>query len=282
MIGVIFLVVLLLPETGFAQRTGKLPAIYDDAGLDEQLGATLPMDLPLRDERGEAVTLRSLIPENRPVLLNFVYFDCPMLCSILLDGVTKSLQQLVWTPGDEFEVVTVSFASDEGPDLAARQKDRFVSRLDRPQAAGGWHFLTGEEPAIRELTAAAGFQFKWVEEQQEYVHPAAILFVSPEGRITRYLHGIEFSPRDVRTALVEASEGRVGSVLDQVVLYCFRYDPQSGSYVPYAMNIMKLGGALTLLVLGTALFFFWRRESSRLADAEKMTAANYSHTGSTV
>lgn len=251
-----------------AQESGKLPSIYEGAGLDEKLGATLPLDIVLYDESGTAVELGSLFPADRPVLLNFVYYNCPMLCSILLDGVTNALRKMEWTPGNQFEVITVSFASNEGPELAEQQKAKFVSRLQRPEAEQGWHFLTGDSTAIRQLTSAVGFQFKWVEAQQEYVHPAAIMFVSPSGVLTRYLHGLEFNPRDVRTALVEASEGKIGTPLDQAILFCFRYDPDKGSYVPYAENLMKLGGMLTIIVLGSILFVFWRREGRRLSESQ--------------
>ena len=258
------LAVLAGPTVARAQPTGKLPAIYEGAGLDEKLGQELPLDVTLRNETGQTVTLGSLIPADRPVLLNFVYYNCPMLCSILLDGMTRALQEMEWTPGEEFDVVTVSFASDEGPQMAAAQKEKFAGRLGRPEAFEGWHFLTGDSTEIARLTASVGFQFKWVEDQQEYVHPAAIMFVSPTGTLTRYLHGLQFNPRDIRTALVEASEGTVGSPLDQVILYCFRYDSERGSYVPYAANIMKLGGLLTLIVLGAILFVLWRRENRRV------------------
>lgn len=261
------------PRSVEGQPTGKLPPIYDGAGLDEQLGETIPLDVVLRDENGMERTLGSLIPDDRPVLLNFVYYNCPMLCSILLDGMTNALRQMEWTPGQQFEVVTVSFAANEGSELAQQQKARYVGSLQRPEAEQGWHFMTGDSASIQQLTASVGFQFKWVESQQEYVHPATIIFVSPSGVITRYLHGLQFNPRDIRTALVEASEGKVGTPLDQAILFCFRYDPDSGSYVPYATNIMKLGGLLTLIVLGTALFVFWRRENRRLVDSKSAQMA---------
>lgn len=255
---------LLCLGSALAQPSGQLPPVYEGAGLDERLGETLPLDVTLRDETGASVTLRQLMRPDRPLLLNFVYYDCPMLCSILLDGMTNALRQMEWTPGDQFDVATVSFSVGEGADLAARAKEKFATRLGRPAAADGWHFLTGDSTAIGALTQAAGFQFKWVAEQQQYVHPATILFVSPQGVITRYLHGIQFEPRDVRRALVEASSGKIGTPLDQAVLFCFKYDPDQGSYVLYAANLMKLGGLLTLVVLGGALFILWRRENRRL------------------
>ena len=170
-----------------------------------------------------------------------------------------------WTPGEAFDVVTVSFAADETPDLAARAKERYLMVLDRPEAAKGWHFLTGSEENIHALADAVGFHFKWVEETQEYAHPTALILLGGDGKITRYLHGMQYEPRDVRTALVEASAGKVGTTVDRIVLYCFRYDSEANSYVADAVKLMKLGGGLTVLVLGLFLFIFWRRERRNLA-----------------
>lgn len=254
--------VLVVGRAG-AQPSGQLPVVYQNAGIEEMLGDRLPLDVELVGENGEPLAFGSLLQSGRPVLLNFVYYDCPTLCSLLLDGLTRTLQQMEWTPGKEFDVVTVSFAANEGPDLAAAQREKFAGRLG-PDAADGWRFLTGRAEAVHRLTRAAGFEFEWIENEQQYVHPATIMFVSPDGVLTRYLHGLEFQPRDVRNALVEASDGKVGTPLDQIILYCFRYDPATGSYVPYAVNIMKLGGLFTLIALGTLLFIFWRREHRRL------------------
>jgi protein SCO1 len=248
----------------WAQRSGQQLEALEGVGMESNLGSMLPKDLVFRDETGREVTIGSYLDGQTPVLLNFAYHNCPMLCSFLLSGVSKAVGEMEWVPGTEFHMVTVSFAPDEGPDLAARAKQRYVGELGKPQAAAGWHFLTGSESNIQQLAAAVGFQFKWVEEQQEYAHPAALIFVSGEGKITRYLYGIDFSPRDVRAALVEASQGAVGTPLDQIFLYCFRYDQASNSYVLYATNVMKLGGLLTVLTMGGVLFLLWRRERSNL------------------
>lgn len=251
-----------------AQRSGQQPAVFDGVGMDEHLGDFVPGDVMLVNEAGERVALSTYLNRERPVLLNFVYHNCPMLCNLLLTGLNTTLKQMSWVPGEQFEVVSVSFAPDEGPALAARVKERYIKELGKPDAARGWHFLTGEQAEIRKLADAVGFQYRWVEAQQEYAHPAALIFLSPEGRITRYLHGLEFDPRDTRTALVEAGEGTVGSPLDQVILYCFQYDPSANSYVPHAINIMKLGGLLTMLLVGSLLFVMWRREAHTLRSAE--------------
>ncbi len=247
-----------------AQRAGELPKAFEGVGIDEQLGEHVPMDLTFTDETGATVTLGDFFDGERPVALNLVYFNCPMLCSLVLDGFTKTLEQMEWTPGEEFDVVTVSFASDETPELAARAKERYLMVLDRPEAARGWHFLTGSEENIRALTDAVGFRFKWVEESQEYAHPTALILLGGDGKITRYLHGMQYKPRDVRTALVEASAGKVGTTVDQIILYCFRYDADANSYVADAVSLMKLAGFLTIIVLGLFLFIFWRRERRNL------------------
>lgn len=250
-----------------AQRSGQpLPEAFNDAGLDEQLGERVPQDVTFYNEAGEEVALGDYFQADRPVILNFVYHNCPMLCNLVLDGFTKALQGMEWTPGEQFEVVTVSFAADETPDLAARQKALYLKSLGRPEAAAGWHFLTGEEASIQRLAQSVGFEFRWDEQAQQYAHPATLVFLSPEGKVTRYLYGLDYPPRDVRTALVEASNGTVGTTLDRLILYCFQYDPAANSYVLHAQNAMKLGGLLTVLVLGTGLFLLWRRERFRTGE----------------
>ncbi len=259
------LVVMSLAGSAAAQRAGELPKAFEGVGIDERLGEHIPLDLTFTDENGATVSLGDYFDGERPVALNLVYFNCPMLCSLVLDGFTKTLEQMEWTPGEAFDVVTVSFAADETPDLAARAKERYLMVLDRPEAAKGWHFLTGSEENIHALADAVGFHFKWVEETQEYAHPTALILLGGDGKITRYLHGMQYEPRDVRTALVEASAGKVGTTVDRIVLYCFRYDSEANSYVADAVKLMKLGGGLTVLVLGLFLFIFWRRERRNLA-----------------
>ena len=246
----------------FAQRSGQELAVFEGVGVDEQLGQPVALDAVFLDETGQPVRIGDFLDGERPVVLNLVYHNCPMLCNLLLDNFVGTLGESAWTPGVEFDVVTVSFAPDEGPDLAARQKERYLRVLGRPAAADGWHFLTGTEDQIQQLAASVGFQFKWVEEKNEYAHPAAHIFLSPDGTITRYLFGLLLQPSDLRKALVEAGEGTVGTPLDQLALFCFQYDPNEGSYVLHAINVMKIGGLLTMLVLGATLWLFWRREGA--------------------
>lgn len=267
----------LFVSVAVAQESGKLPSVFDGVGMDEQLGDFVPQDLLFVNEAGDEVQLGAYLDGEKPVLLNLVYHDCPMLCNIMVDGLTTAMRELEWTPGDEYAVLTVSFNAIETPELASRQKERYVRELGKPGAAAGWHFLTGDKAAIDQLTKAVGFNYRWVEAQQEYAHPAALIFLSGEGQITRYLYGLEFASRDVRRALVEASAGTVGTVLDQVILFCFQYDPDANSYVLHAQRAMKMGGLLMILVLGTALFILWRREGENLAELEGMVGSAPSH-----
>jgi protein SCO1 len=267
------LLCLVYGDAAHAQRSGQTLEPFDGVGMDEQLGSHIPTDLVFRNEAGQEVRIGSYLKGEKPVLLNFVYHNCPMLCSLVLDGLTQTLKKMEWTPGEQFEVLTVSFASTEGPDLAARSKERYLGELGRPAAASGWHFLTGTEENIQALARSVGFQFRWIEEQQEYAHPAALIFLSGGGKITRYVYGMDFPARDVRAALVEASEGKVGSPMDQVFLYCFRYDHEANSYVLHATNLMKAGGALTLLALGSVLFVFWRRERKDQKERQDLSGA---------
>lgn len=247
-----------------AQRSGQTIPELHDVDLEQRLGDTIPLDLVFLDEDGQEVRLGDYFDGTRPVLLTMTYHNCPMLCSLILDGLTKTLYDFAWTPGDQYEILSVSFAANETPEDAARQKARYIDLIDRPEAAEGWHFLTGDEESIAALTDAIGFKFKWMPDIQEYAHPAVLTFLSGDGRISRYLFGLEFPQRHVRNALVEASEGKIGTTLDQVILYCFQFDPNANSYVLHAVNLMKLGGLLTVLVIGSFLFIFWRRERRRM------------------
>lgn len=257
--------------TAAGQSTGSLPPAFDGVGIDEKLGQEIPRDLLFLDETGGEVAIGSYFDGETPVLLNFVYHECPMLCSLMLTEFTKTLTDLYeqdgWTPGGQFDVVTVSFSATEIPDQAAKAKDRHITQLGVEEAADGWHFLTGTDDNIQALASAVGFSFKWMEDAQEFAHPAALMFLSGSGVITRYIHGMAYDARDVRLATVEASEGRVGSAADKIFLFCYRYDPDANSYVADAWNLMRGGGVLTLLLLGGTLLLYWRRERRTLTPA---------------
>lgn len=256
-----------VPGMSAAQPTGEIPPVFDDVGITERLGERVPLDLRFANENGEQVALSSFFDGKRPVMLNLVYHECPMLCSLLLTELTKTLQQMEWQPGGQYDIVTVSFSATEDDSVAARAKAKYIAQLGRPEAAAGWHFLTGTPESIQALAASVGFRFRWVESTREFAHPAALMFLGPDGTITRYIHGMGYEPEDVRKALVEASEGRIGTAMDQILLYCYKYDADANSYVLHAQNLMKLGGFVMLLLLGTLLTLFWRRERRTLNHA---------------
>jgi protein SCO1/2 len=257
-----------------AQRSGQQLEVYEGVGIDRMHGTVVPKDATFRNADGQRVRLGDYFDGTTPVLLNLVYHDCPMLCGLVLNGMTKTLSGMDWTPGENFRVLTVSFNHLEGPEVAREQREHYLAQLGRDGARDGWHFLTGDEAAIQALTQAVGFNFRWVEDQQEYAHPTAAIFLSGEGKVTRYIYGMEFPPSDVRQALVEASDGKVGNPVDQVRLFCFQFDPEANSYAADAFRLMQVGGTLTMLILGAGLYLFWRRERRDLdAAAERGTAS---------
>lgn len=231
----------------------------------EHLGEQISFDTEFVDSDGESVRVGDYFGQDRPVILSFAYHDCPMLCSLVLDGVSQAIIETDLTPGSDFEVVNVSFNHSEGPERAAAAKAMYVQRTEsgKPDIALNWHFLTGSEEAIRSLSDEIGFGFEWDEATQQFAHNAILVFISPEGTITRYLYGIQHNPRDFRLATVEAGQGTVGSTLDRFLLTCFQYDTSSRSYSFYIANIMKLGGALLLLIMAAFFVPMWLRERKR-------------------
>ncbi len=258
-IAVIFSVLLFAVKAEAQLNQGK-PAILEEVGVDEKLGDIIPLDATFTDFDGNKVTIADLMESGKPVLLNPLYYECPMLCNLIVEGVYKVVEELRWTPGHDYTIISFSIDPEEGPEIAAINKERYLSELDRIGASDGWHFLTGSEDQIRKLTEAVGFRYKKDERTGEYIHAASILFLSPEGVITRYLYGAEFSEFDLRNALYEAADGQIGSTMERAILYCFTYDPASQSYIPVAINIMKLGGLATLIILGIFLGLFWNKE----------------------
>ena len=249
-----------------AQRTGQHRAEYEGVGIDRKHGDTVPGDLTFTDHTGKEVTLDRYFGGDRPVLLNLVYHDCPMLCGLLLNGVTETIGSLSWTPGDEYTVLTISFNPRETFEQAAAQRERYLNQLDRPAAADGWHFLTGDAENIDALTNAVGFNVRWIESKQEFAHPTTYVFLSGEGTVSQYIHGMQLPKDDTRQALVEASNGKVGSPVDLVMLYCFQFDPNANTYTADAFNLMKVASVLTVLALGGMLYLFWRRENEHVND----------------
>jgi protein SCO1/2 len=244
-----------------AAQEGRPPALRE-VGFDQHLGETLPLDLAFRDETGRAVRLGDYFGK-RPVVLSLVYYECPMLCTLTLNGLVSALGVLPWTPGQEFELVTVSFDPRETPAQATAKKKAYLGRYHKPEAAAGWHFLTGDEAALRALTKAVGFRYAWDGASQQFAHPAGLVVATPDGRLARYLFGVEYAPKDLRLALLEASEGKVGSPVDQLLLFCYQYDPATGRYGAALMRVLRAGGVLTLLALGGFFVISLRQERAQ-------------------
>ncbi len=228
--------------------------------VDEHLGNLLERSLQFTDHTGKAVTLGDYFDGKRPVLLTMNYFRCPVLCNVQLNELTEALRLFDWTPGDEhFRVVTVSIDPREQTELAGTKRANHLQALGRGDAVD-WAFLTGDALNIRLLAAQLGIQYAYDPEQDQYAHPAVIVFASPEGKIARYIYGLSYASNDLKFGLIEASEGRVGTTLDRFILSCFHYDATLGRYGPFAFGLMRIAGALTVLLIGIALLFYWRRE----------------------
>ena len=236
-----------------------VPTILREIGFDQRLGESVPLDITLRDEAGRDVQLAAFFGK-RPVVLALVYYECPMLCTLTLNGLTKALRILTFDPGKEFEIVVVSFEPKETPELAAAKKAAYADRLDRPGTEGGWHFLTGDADQIARLTEAVGFRFTWDEKTSQYAHPAGVVVLTPEAKLARYLYGIEYSPKDLRFALIEAADERIGSAVDDVLLFCYQYDPMTGKYSAAVMRLLRVASVLTVAALGTFIVVMRRRE----------------------
>lgn len=236
-----------------------VPDAVSKAGFEQKLNSQIPLDLMFKNEAGEDVRLGDYFGK-KPVLINLVYFNCPMLCTVILNGLTETMKDITFTPGAEYEVVTVSFNHREIPELAAAKKKSYLEMLGRPEAASGWHFLTGSEENIKKLTDAVGFTFSWDAEREEYAHASGIMVATPEGLLSHYFYGVMYQPRDVRLALVEASKGKIGSPVDKLLLFCYHYDSATGTYSAAIMKMVQVGGAFTLALLGGFMFVSLRRE----------------------
>jgi protein SCO1/2 len=245
-----------------ANMTGDLPGPLTEVGFDQRPGEQLPLDLTMTDAEGNLVELGSLFGE-RPVILAPVYYTCPMLCGMVLNGLAMSLKTLSFEPGSDYEVVVFSFDPGDTAEQAAARKANMLARYGREATGEGFHFLTGDQEAIGRLTGAMGFRYAREAESGEFAHTAGLVLATPDGRIARQLFGVEYAPRDMRLALVEASDSKIGGLVDQVLLYCFHYDPVIGRYSAMTMNLVRLGGAVTLAVLaGFVLLMLWRERRS--------------------
>ena len=263
---------LLVPAIASAQMgpvppppMAATPGVLQEIGFDQKLGDALPLDLAFKDETGKDVKLRDYFG-TKPVVLSLVYYECPMLCTISLNGLAGALEVLSFVPGQEFEVLTVSFDPKEGPVLAAAKKKAYMARHERPEAAKGWHFLTGPRESVEALTRAVGFRYVWDEATKQWAHPAGILVATPEGRVSHYLFGVEYSPKDLRLALVDAAGGKIGNPVDAFLLYCYQYDPETGRYSASILNLVRVAGLLTVVALGGFILTTTMRRRGRAKD----------------
>ena len=258
-----------LPQQSPGEPTSARPGMIGKVGIDQRLNHQVPLDLAFVDENGRDVKLGDYMGK-RPVLLALVYYECPMLCTQVLNGVTGALKVLNFNVGKEFDVVAVSINPREGPGLASAKKQAYVERYGRPETADGWHFLTGREENIRALANAVGFRYAYDEEIKQYAHGAGIELLTPKGVIARYFYGIEYSPRDLRFGIIEASEERIGSPIDNALLLCYHYDPTTGQYGAAIMTMVRIGAVLTMIAFAAFLFVTLRRER---ADSHRTAAA---------
>jgi protein SCO1/2 len=243
------------PET----KTVAPPGL-EGVGIDQRLNEQVPLNLTFKDETGKTVKLGDYFHEGRPVILNLVYYQCPMLCTEVLNGLTSALKVIHFEPGKQFEVVTVSIDPRETPQLAANKKEMYLKRLGNAEAGKGWHFLTGEQAQIAALAGAVGWHYRYDEKLGQFAHAAGIMLITPEGKIAQYYYGVEYSAKDMRLGIVEASQNKIGSLADQVLLYCYHYDPRTGHYGATITNIVRLGGGITVIVLGSFLLLLFRKE----------------------
>lgn len=249
----VLLALTALPGVGQAQTPQEVPDPLRDVGFDQRLDAQVPLDLTFRDEAGQTVALADLL-HGKPVILAMGYYECPMLCSLVRDGVLTALRELDFDVGDQFSVIYVSIDPLETPMIAAAQKTATLQRYDRPGAAEHWHFLTGDKPNIDALAEAIGFHYLYDEKTDQYAHASGIVVLTPRGKISRYFYGIEYSLRDLRLGLVESAENKIGNPVDRLLLLCYHYDPVTGQYSGLVMTLLRTAGAITTLSLGLFIF----------------------------
>jgi protein SCO1/2 len=249
-----------MPQEAPAPASSETPKPLENVTFEQRLDTRLPLDTPFKDESGRDVTLGEYFGK-RPVVLAFVYYSCPMLCTQILNGVSSSLKAMPFTVGEDFDVVYVSFDHRETPQMAAEKKAAQLEDYHQSATAAGWHYLTGSEDAIARVTSAAGFSYRWDEASGQFAHVSGVVVATPDGRLSRYFYGVEYSPKELRMALVESGQGKIGSVIDELLLYCYHYDPATGQYGVIAMNVVRLGGAVTVILLGGFIWAMRRRDN---------------------
>jgi protein SCO1/2 len=248
-----------------------IPDPLKKVGIEQRLGESLPLTAEFKDESGQIVKLGEYFGKGRPVIVALVYYECPMLCNQVLNGLTGTLKGISFEAGREFDVVAVSFDAKEfdKPDLAKNKKTSYMERYGRPGTEKGWHFLTGTQSSIDAITQATGFKYEWDEKSNQFAHGSAIMLATPDGKLSRYFYGIDYAPRDVKLGIMESADSKVGSVADELMLYCFHYDPASGKYGFQILSVLRLTAIATLLGMGMMGFVFWRRNKSRNSSQER-------------
>lgn len=241
----------------------ELPSELVSVGVDDKLGAQIDLSLTFRDDSGAEVPLGTYFHKGRPVIMAMVYYNCPSLCNFHLNGLTEILKVLKWTAGEKFEVVAISMDHTEGPELAHAKKQTYIKEYGRPESAGGWHFLTGSQENVKAVADQLGFKFKWLEDKKQFAHAATTYVVTPDGKISRFLHGIQPELNTLKLSLLEASNGKIGNAIEQVLMFCFKFDPTKNKYTLYAWNLMQIGAVLTVLLLALFLLPVWWREQRR-------------------
>lgn len=252
------------------QSAGVRPDLLRDVGLDQKLGDSIPLDLPFRDEHGQPVTLGQFFGQ-KPVILTLVYYQCPMLCTEVLNGLLRSAKELPLQIGKDFTIVTVSIDPAERPILAEVKHELYTGLYGQPGAPQGWHFLTGGDPPIKALAQAVGFRYAYDSATGQFAHPSAIMLLTPAGKLARYFYGISYPSRDLRLGLVEASQEKIGSPIDQVLLYCYHYDPATGKYGLLISHVIQVAGGLTVLIMAFAIVILFRRENYGLPGRDART-----------
>jgi len=248
-----------------ASLSNGMPDALKEIGIEQKLGAQVPLETVFKDENGQPVKLASYFEKGRPVVLALVYYECPMLCNEVLNGLTGSLKGISLDAGKDFEVVAISFDTreNEKADLAKNKKAAYMERYGRPGSDAGWHFLTGDQVSIDTVANAVGFKYKWDEKTDQFAHAGGIMLITPDGKVAKYFYGIDYAPKDLKFGIMESAENKVGTAADKLLLYCYHYDPASGKYGFAILRAMRVGGILTLLAMGLMGFVFWRKNKVR-------------------
>jgi protein SCO1/2 len=241
-------------------RGADRPTPLSQVNIEQKLNTKLPLDTVFKDDHDASVTLRQYFDGRHPVILSLVYYQCPMLCTQVLNGLVRAARVLPLQPGKDFEVVVISFDAREGTKDASEKKASYVKMYGRPETADSWHFLTGSIASIKSVTDAVGFRYIWDAHTAQFAHASAIYVATPDGKLSKYFMGIEYSPKDLRLGLVDASSGKIGTLVDQVLLYCYHFDPQSAKYTPFALGLLRVMGAATVLTMGGFVFIMLRRD----------------------